>query len=57
MAIAVEKMKTYVALAEDEIANRKKQCELMHREGCCGIERLYLANGGYEEVHKQLDNH
>jgi hypothetical protein len=113
MAIAVEKMQTYVALAEDEIANRKKQCELMHkdlltsrrlmeslqqklreteaklvlqkelkrvsqfkmpktesggilevcmvrrkapegesakstachREGCCGIERLYLANG------------
>jgi hypothetical protein len=32
MAIAVEKMQTYVALAEDEIANRKKQCELMHKE-------------------------
>ena len=123
MAIAVEKMQTYVALAEDEIANCKKQCELMHkdlltsrrlmeslqqklreteaklvlqkelkrvsqfkmpkiesggilevcmvrreapedesanstachREGCCGMERLYLANGGYEEVHKQCN--
>ncbi len=32
MGIAVEKMQTYVALAEDEIAYRKKQCELMHKD-------------------------
>jgi hypothetical protein len=121
MAIAVEKMQTYVVLAEKEIANRKKQCELMkkelltslrsmeslqhklreteaivvrqkelkrvsqfkipktesggilevcmviseapegdsvkstacHRKGCSRIERLYLSNGVYEEVHKE----
>ena len=108
MAVAVEKMQTYVALAEQEIAMRKKQCVLMqdelsrarlemgslqenlrdteaivvrqrdlkrvsifkmpkiesggkmgvcmviggdsHRGGCCDEERLYLANGDYEEA-------
>jgi hypothetical protein len=32
MAVAVEKMETYVALAEQGIATRKKQCELMQDE-------------------------
>ncbi len=32
MAVAVEKMQTYVALAEQEIAMRTKQFELMQDE-------------------------
>ena len=32
MAVAVEKMETYVARAEQGIATRKKQCELMQDE-------------------------
>ena len=112
MAVAVEKMQTYVALAEQEIAMRKKQFVLMQDElsrarlemrslqdklrdteaivvrqrelkrvsvfqmpkiesggkmevcmviggdcqrgGCCDKERLYLANGDYEEVNREV---
>ena len=112
MDVAVEKMRTYVALAEQEIAKRKKQFELMqdelsrargemrslqdklryteaivvrerelkrvsvfnmpkiesggkmevcmviggdcHRGGCIEKERLYLANGDYEEVNREV---